>query len=307
MPRPLKVGVQMPEVEYAAALGRHPGDGAPRGGRSASTRSGSVTTTSIGPATARADPGRPGRSSRRSRRSPSASRSARSSRRSASTRRSSWRGWPRRSTRSAAAASSSVSAPAGTRPSTARSGSRSTISSRASRRRSRSSARSCGRARSTSTAATTSPGTPSCSRAGRGPADRRSSSARADRGCCASTLPHVDAWNAWYTTYGNRPSGVAAQRALVDEACQRGRTRPGRGRTHACRVRADAWSDRLSGTSTASPRRRSKGRPTSSPRPSPPSRARASGTSSSSSTQSRRRASSRSLRSSRPSSLDRPG
>jgi len=34
------------------------------------------------------------------------------------------------------------------------------------------------------------------------------------------TLPHVDAWNAWYTTFGNRPSGVAAQRAIVDEACR---------------------------------------------------------------------------------------
>jgi hypothetical protein len=31
---------------------------------------------------------------------------------------------------------------------------------------------------------------------------------------------HVDAWNAWYTTYGNRPSGVAEQRAIVDEACR---------------------------------------------------------------------------------------
>jgi alkanesulfonate monooxygenase SsuD/methylene tetrahydromethanopterin reductase-like flavin-dependent oxidoreductase (luciferase family) len=34
------------------------------------------------------------------------------------------------------------------------------------------------------------------------------------------TMPHVQAWNAWYTTYGNRPSGIAAQRALVDAACR---------------------------------------------------------------------------------------
>jgi alkanesulfonate monooxygenase SsuD/methylene tetrahydromethanopterin reductase-like flavin-dependent oxidoreductase (luciferase family) len=35
-----------------------------------------------------------------------------------------------------------------------------------------------------------------------------------------ATMLHVDAWNAWYTTYGNRPSGVAEQRAIVDEACR---------------------------------------------------------------------------------------
>ena len=34
------------------------------------------------------------------------------------------------------------------------------------------------------------------------------------------TLPHVDAWNAWYTTYGNGPAGIAAQRDLVDAACR---------------------------------------------------------------------------------------
>jgi alkanesulfonate monooxygenase SsuD/methylene tetrahydromethanopterin reductase-like flavin-dependent oxidoreductase (luciferase family) len=34
------------------------------------------------------------------------------------------------------------------------------------------------------------------------------------------TLPHVDAWNAWYATYGNRASGLAEQRALVDAACR---------------------------------------------------------------------------------------
>jgi alkanesulfonate monooxygenase SsuD/methylene tetrahydromethanopterin reductase-like flavin-dependent oxidoreductase (luciferase family) len=33
------------------------------------------------------------------------------------------------------------------------------------------------------------------------------------------TMPHVDAWNAWYTTYGNQPAGIAEQRAVVDEAC----------------------------------------------------------------------------------------
>ena len=33
------------------------------------------------------------------------------------------------------------------------------------------------------------------------------------------TAPHVQQWNAWYLTYGNTPAGLAEQRALVDEAC----------------------------------------------------------------------------------------
>ena len=34
------------------------------------------------------------------------------------------------------------------------------------------------------------------------------------------TAPYMTAWNAWYTTYDNRPEGVAAQHALVDAACR---------------------------------------------------------------------------------------
>ena len=34
------------------------------------------------------------------------------------------------------------------------------------------------------------------------------------------TAPYVAAWNAWYTTYGNRAGGVAQQRELVDAACR---------------------------------------------------------------------------------------
>jgi alkanesulfonate monooxygenase SsuD/methylene tetrahydromethanopterin reductase-like flavin-dependent oxidoreductase (luciferase family) len=34
------------------------------------------------------------------------------------------------------------------------------------------------------------------------------------------TAPHVQAWNAWYTMFGNRPAGIAAQHELVDEACR---------------------------------------------------------------------------------------
>ncbi|MGD8683757.1 MAG: LLM class flavin-dependent oxidoreductase [Chloroflexota bacterium] len=33
------------------------------------------------------------------------------------------------------------------------------------------------------------------------------------------TMPHVQAWNAWYHWFGNRPQGLAEQGALVDAAC----------------------------------------------------------------------------------------
>jgi alkanesulfonate monooxygenase SsuD/methylene tetrahydromethanopterin reductase-like flavin-dependent oxidoreductase (luciferase family) len=35
-----------------------------------------------------------------------------------------------------------------------------------------------------------------------------------------ATLPYVDAWNVWYSDTGNQPGGVAPLRALVDEACR---------------------------------------------------------------------------------------
>jgi alkanesulfonate monooxygenase SsuD/methylene tetrahydromethanopterin reductase-like flavin-dependent oxidoreductase (luciferase family) len=34
------------------------------------------------------------------------------------------------------------------------------------------------------------------------------------------TLPHVDAWNAWYASFGNSPEGYRPVRARVDEACR---------------------------------------------------------------------------------------
>lgn len=34
------------------------------------------------------------------------------------------------------------------------------------------------------------------------------------------TMPHVQAWNAWYWTYGNAASGLAEQRDMVDTACR---------------------------------------------------------------------------------------
>jgi alkanesulfonate monooxygenase SsuD/methylene tetrahydromethanopterin reductase-like flavin-dependent oxidoreductase (luciferase family) len=37
----------------------------------------------------------------------------------------------------------------------------------------------------------------------------------------AATLPHVDAWNAWFDRFGNRPEGFVALSARVDAACER--------------------------------------------------------------------------------------
>jgi len=34
------------------------------------------------------------------------------------------------------------------------------------------------------------------------------------------TMPHVQQWNAWYLTYGNSADGLAEQRELVDAACR---------------------------------------------------------------------------------------
>ena len=36
----------------------------------------------------------------------------------------------------------------------------------------------------------------------------------------AITLPHVEAWNAWFTWFGNSPDGYRPLRAKVDEACR---------------------------------------------------------------------------------------
>jgi alkanesulfonate monooxygenase SsuD/methylene tetrahydromethanopterin reductase-like flavin-dependent oxidoreductase (luciferase family) len=34
------------------------------------------------------------------------------------------------------------------------------------------------------------------------------------------TMPHAQQWNAWYPMYGNRPTGLTEQRELVDAACR---------------------------------------------------------------------------------------
>jgi alkanesulfonate monooxygenase SsuD/methylene tetrahydromethanopterin reductase-like flavin-dependent oxidoreductase (luciferase family) len=50
----------------------------------------------------------------------------------------------------------------------------------------------------------------------------------------AASLPHVDAWNTWYSSYGNTPSGFAAQNAKVDAACARVGRAPRAVRRSAC-------------------------------------------------------------------------
>jgi probable F420-dependent oxidoreductase len=35
-----------------------------------------------------------------------------------------------------------------------------------------------------------------------------------------ATMAHADAWNAWYDDFANRPDGVPALRAVVDDACR---------------------------------------------------------------------------------------
>ncbi len=48
------------------------------------------------------------------------------------------------------------------------------------------------------------------------------------------TLPHVDAWNAWYSTYGNTPAGFAKRNAEIDEMCRAAGRRPGDVQRSAC-------------------------------------------------------------------------
>jgi alkanesulfonate monooxygenase SsuD/methylene tetrahydromethanopterin reductase-like flavin-dependent oxidoreductase (luciferase family) len=50
----------------------------------------------------------------------------------------------------------------------------------------------------------------------------------------ALTLPHVDAWNTWYTPYGNTVEGFARMNADVDEACVRAGRDPRQVARSAC-------------------------------------------------------------------------
>jgi alkanesulfonate monooxygenase SsuD/methylene tetrahydromethanopterin reductase-like flavin-dependent oxidoreductase (luciferase family) len=50
----------------------------------------------------------------------------------------------------------------------------------------------------------------------------------------ALTLPHVEAWNTWYDWYGNTPAGFAARNAEVDEAAERAGRAPQEIERSAC-------------------------------------------------------------------------
>lgn len=48
------------------------------------------------------------------------------------------------------------------------------------------------------------------------------------------TLPHVDAWNAWYSDYGNTAAGFAKRNAEIDAMCREAERQPGEVQRSAC-------------------------------------------------------------------------
>jgi alkanesulfonate monooxygenase SsuD/methylene tetrahydromethanopterin reductase-like flavin-dependent oxidoreductase (luciferase family) len=63
-----------------------------------------------------------------------------------------------------------------------------------------------------------------------------------------ATMPYADAWNAWYNDTGNRPDGIGPIRRLVDEACAEvGRDPAEVERTVAVLVRMPGGSGRVQG------------------------------------------------------------
>ena len=50
----------------------------------------------------------------------------------------------------------------------------------------------------------------------------------------AATLPHVDAWNTWYTSYGNTVAGFTALNREIDEAAERAGRDPAEIERSAC-------------------------------------------------------------------------
>ena len=64
-------------------------------------------------------------------------------------------------------------------------------------------------------------------------------------------LPHADAWNTWYADIGNTPAGIAPLRAVVDEACRDvGRDPAAIERTVAVLVGLPGGTGRVSGDAT---------------------------------------------------------
>jgi probable F420-dependent oxidoreductase len=61
-------------------------------------------------------------------------------------------------------------------------------------------------------------------------------------------LPHVDAWNSWFADFGNRPEGLGELRELVDAACRAvGRDPADVARTVAVMVRLPGGAGRIQG------------------------------------------------------------
>ena len=66
------------------------------------------------------------------------------------------------------------------------------------------------------------------------------------------TAPHVDAWNAWFDAFGNRPAGIAPLRRRVDAAARAaGRDPAGIERTVALLVRLPGGRGRVQGDPAA--------------------------------------------------------
>lgn len=64
-----------------------------------------------------------------------------------------------------------------------------------------------------------------------------------------ATVPYVQSWNSWFSDIGNRPAGVPELRARVDEACREvGRDPATLERTVAVMVRLAGGAGRLQGT-----------------------------------------------------------
>jgi probable F420-dependent oxidoreductase len=67
-------------------------------------------------------------------------------------------------------------------------------------------------------------------------------------------VPHVQSWNSWYSDIGNSPSGVARLRAIVDEACRDvGRDPAEVERTVAVLVRLPGGTGRIQGSYADAP------------------------------------------------------
>jgi len=63
-----------------------------------------------------------------------------------------------------------------------------------------------------------------------------------------ATMAHADSWNCWFKDVDNRPAGVPAVRALVDDACREvGRDPAAVERTVAVLVRLPGGTGRLQG------------------------------------------------------------